>query len=123
MNEKELRAVLSKNIKILRDRRNWSQNVLAEKAELSTVYLSDIERGNKWPYIDKMIKIASALEIEVYDLLNPNIEKNTSKNPAIYDRYAAEANSILSSEIETLKKNVNKSLKKLRSSYYPNSKC
>ena len=48
-----------------------SQAVLAEKAGISIPFLSDIERGNKWPYMDTLINIANVLEVDVYELLKP----------------------------------------------------
>jgi transcriptional regulator with XRE-family HTH domain len=39
------------------------------KILLSTYpFLSDIERGNKWPYPDALSKLAKALDVEVYEL-------------------------------------------------------
>jgi transcriptional regulator with XRE-family HTH domain len=71
MDKTEVRAALARNIKAFRGRRNWSQADLAEKSKLSIVYLSDIERGNKWPYLDTLVKIAKAFNVEVYELLKP----------------------------------------------------
>jgi transcriptional regulator with XRE-family HTH domain len=68
---KEVRAVLAKNIKLYRGLRAMSQAALAEKAGISIPFLSDIERGNKWPYMETLINIANALKIDVYELLKP----------------------------------------------------
>ena len=64
----EIRAVLAQNIKSFRIHREWSQADLAEKAEISIPFLSNIERGNKWPYPDTLSKLAKALNVEVYEL-------------------------------------------------------
>jgi transcriptional regulator with XRE-family HTH domain len=45
----DLRRILSKNIKLLRGQRSLSQIELAEKADISIPFLSNIERQNKWP--------------------------------------------------------------------------
>src|SRR5215469_12563936 len=95
----EVRAVLAKNIKELRGRRNWSQADLADKTGLSIVYLSDIERGNKWPYLDTLVKLAEALEIEVYELLRPE-KTPASVNLSVLTKYTAEVNAILAKSIE-----------------------
>jgi transcriptional regulator with XRE-family HTH domain len=71
MEGKEVRAVLAKNLKLYRGLRGISQAVLAEKAGISIPFLSDIERGNKWPYMDTLINIANALQTDVYELLKP----------------------------------------------------
>ena len=68
MNGPEIRAVLAKNIKSFRIHRNWSQADLAEKADISIPFLSDIERGNKWLYPDTLSKLAMALNVDVYEL-------------------------------------------------------
>ena len=41
---------------------------LAEKADISIPFLSNIERNNKWPHPDTLAKIAKALDVEVYML-------------------------------------------------------
>jgi transcriptional regulator with XRE-family HTH domain len=68
----ELRAVLSQNIKNYRAYRSLSQADLAEKAGISITFLSNIERGIKWPYPETLAGIAQALKIEVYELFKPD---------------------------------------------------
>jgi transcriptional regulator with XRE-family HTH domain len=77
MEGKELRTVLGINLKKLRSRRNWSQMELAEKADISMNFLSEIERGNKWPYPDTLQNLASALNVEVFELFR---NENTSES-------------------------------------------
>jgi transcriptional regulator with XRE-family HTH domain len=116
MNGTEIRAVLAGNIRILRKRRNWSQADLAEKTGLSIVYLSDIERGNKWPYLDTLLKLSEALDVEIFELLMPdNIP--ASKNTSSLYKYTSEVNSIVEKSVETLEKNTKKALAKLREQY------
>jgi transcriptional regulator with XRE-family HTH domain len=116
MDGTEVRAVLARNIKTFRGRRNWSQADLAEKSGLSIVYLSDIERGNKWPYLDTMVKLADTFKVEVYELLKP---ENTVP-PAvatILTKYTEEAEASFTKSLETAAKQVSKSLKALRNQY------
>ena len=68
MEGKDLRTVLSSNIKLYRHNHGWSQADLAEKAEISITFLSSIERCTKWPYPDTLVKIAKALKIEEFEL-------------------------------------------------------
>jgi transcriptional regulator with XRE-family HTH domain len=68
MNGPEIRAVLAQNIKSFRAHREFSQADLAEKADISIPFLSEIERGNKWPYPDTLSKLAKAFKIEVFEL-------------------------------------------------------
>jgi transcriptional regulator with XRE-family HTH domain len=67
MNGVEIRAVLAQNIKAFREHRQWSQADLAEYADISIPFLSEIERSNKWPYPDTLAKIARALNVEIYE--------------------------------------------------------
>lgn len=113
----EIRTVLAKNIKALRGRRNWSQADLAEKTGLSIVYLSDIERGNKWPYLDTLVKLAEALDTEVYELLMPENALAFGNN-SILSKYTSEVNAILTKSLETVEKDTAKALKKLQSQYF-----
>jgi transcriptional regulator with XRE-family HTH domain len=71
MDEAHLRALLSQNIKKYRQRKGWSQAKLAEKMEISTNYLSDIETKRGWLSPFSLVKLANALEIEVYMLFQP----------------------------------------------------
>ena len=116
MNEVEIRSTLALNIKTLRSRRNWSQADLAEKSGLSIVYLSDIERGNKWPYLDTMIKIANAFKIEVYELLKPESSLPPS-TASILNRYSEEASEIIARSFKIAEKNTSQSLAALRDKY------
>jgi transcriptional regulator with XRE-family HTH domain len=71
MDETGLRSVFSLNIKRFRSRKGLSQEKLAEKMEISTNYLSDIETGKGWVSPFSLIKLANALEIEVFELFKP----------------------------------------------------
>ena len=71
MDEAGLRSLLSQNIKRYRQRKGWSQAKLAEKMEISTNYLSDIETKRGWVSPFSLVKMANALEIEVFELFKP----------------------------------------------------
>ena len=64
----KIRGILARNIKSFREHRNWSQADLAEYSDISIPFLSEIERGNKWPYPDTLAKIANALNMQVHEL-------------------------------------------------------
>ncbi|MCL2231501.1 MAG: helix-turn-helix domain-containing protein [Treponema sp.] len=72
MDGKDLRAILSFNIKRYRGNHGWSQADLAEKANISINFLSSIERCVKWPYPDTIVKIAKALEVDEFELFRQN---------------------------------------------------
>ena len=47
----------------------FSQEKLAEKANLSTTFISDLERGRVNVAIDSLLRIANALGIQVRDII------------------------------------------------------
>ncbi len=63
-----IRDILANNIKENRKKLGFSQAKLAEKAETSTQYIAMIEVCRKFPTPEMMERIASALEIETYEL-------------------------------------------------------
>jgi len=80
MEEVELRRILSANIKHYRGLRRWSQVVLAEKMNISTNFLADIETGKSWVSSFTLTKLANIFEIEVYDLFkSPKTPKDETK--------------------------------------------
>jgi len=79
MGGQEIKAALGKNIKFLRNRRHYSQADLAEKANISITFLSNIERGLKFPKPDILSQIAEALEVNVYELFKMDIVPEDSK--------------------------------------------
>ena len=68
MEEKELRGILSNNIKRCRLKSNLSQQALAEKVDISTNFLSDIECCKAWVSPNTLVKLAAVLNIEPYEL-------------------------------------------------------
>ena len=58
--------ILINNIKYFRSLKNLTQENLSEISGISKDYLSEIERGKKTPSIKRLIKIAEALDIDVY---------------------------------------------------------
>ncbi|MCL2209056.1 MAG: helix-turn-helix domain-containing protein [Treponema sp.] len=75
----ELKAILGKNIKFFRYRMEYSQADLAEKADISITFLSNIERGLKYPKPDTLLKLAESLEINVYELFKTDIIPDDNK--------------------------------------------
>jgi transcriptional regulator with XRE-family HTH domain len=71
MTENELRKIVRKNIRRFRDYRQWTQAELAEKLDISINFLSDIENGKKWISPATMVKFASVLHVEPYELFKP----------------------------------------------------
>ena len=67
-----LRTIFGKNVKHYRFQSKYTQEQLAEKADISTTYLSEIERGIHSLDFDKIEKLSKALNIEPFQLFLPN---------------------------------------------------
>jgi len=63
------RRLLGEAIRAKRKKAALSQEKLAEKADLSTVFISRVERGKESPSVDSLVKIARALNVRTRDLL------------------------------------------------------
>ena len=63
------RPLLGEAIRVKRKEAGFSQEKLAEKADLSTVFISRVECGKESPSIDSLVKIARALGVRVRDLV------------------------------------------------------
>jgi transcriptional regulator with XRE-family HTH domain len=73
MNGAQVREILARNIKSFREHRKWSQADLAAYSDISVPFLSEIERGNKWPFPDTLAKISKALNIEIHELFRGKV--------------------------------------------------
>jgi transcriptional regulator with XRE-family HTH domain len=115
----DIRAILGKNIRLFRSHRNWSQADLAENAGISITFLSDIERGNKWPYPDTLSNIAGALDIEV-DVLFRRGDPETDVNiQELMSRFVKDVSLTLRKSV-TL--SINQSLEHVTRQYFPDIK-
>jgi transcriptional regulator with XRE-family HTH domain len=76
MDGQEIKAALGKNIKLVRNQRQYSQELLAEKASISITFLSNIERGLKFPKPAVLAQIANSLGVEIYELFKTNSPLN-----------------------------------------------
>ena len=83
MEEAEIRRILSSNIKYFRGLRGWSQVVLAEKINISTNFLADIETGKSWISSFTLSKLTNIFEIEVYELFKPDKTPTSETREAI----------------------------------------
>ncbi len=59
---------IGKRIKLERVKRDWTQERLAEEADLNKNSIGSIERGDSSPSIDTLAKIAEAFGVALHDL-------------------------------------------------------
>ena len=71
MTGSEILETLSSNIKLIRKEKSWTQEKLAEECGLSSQAINAIEGKRRWPGEDTISKIATALDVEVYQLFVP----------------------------------------------------
>lgn len=62
-------AILARNIKAARGLLGWSQEELADRAEIDRTYISGVERQVRNPTITVVAKLAKALGTTTADLL------------------------------------------------------
>jgi len=106
---RDLRRILSENIRKNRVSLRISQEKLAESADISVSLLRDIEYCKSWVSEKTLSKIAHALNLEAYELLIPeNVEKKEKpggKNVALQQTAA-----VIKAKGKLLRKNVDKTM-------------
>lgn len=70
-------TILGSSIKKLREQKKITQESLAERADIHTSYIGQIERGLRYPSLKVLFKIADALNIKPAELLK---DINSKKN-------------------------------------------
>ncbi len=84
-NEKRLRKNIGKKIKLARTKTNYTQEDLAEKALVSTRYISQLERGISFGSATTIVNLCKALNISSDFLFNDLIQSNTSEHIDLID--------------------------------------
>lgn len=76
------KRMLGQKLRDVRKEKGCTQQMLADRAGIGTVYLSEIERGIKFPSINSFIRIIEALDISADYILRDEL---TSGKEYIYD--------------------------------------
>lgn len=82
--------ILALRLKKLRNKRNITQEHLAEMADLSTVYISYMERGVRVPSLEKLIDVCNALECTMDELLDGFLTAKPSNSPITTEQMLAD---------------------------------
>lgn len=72
---KNINDPLSQRIKELRLEKNWTQQQLAQKANLAKPLISMLETGERHPSDDVLKKLCKAFDINENDILNEDVKK------------------------------------------------
>ena len=73
-----LRLVLGLKLRGARDARGWTLQQLAARAGVAVSYLSEIEKGKKYPKPEKLLALAAALETPFEELVSPRVAAELS---------------------------------------------
>ena len=108
----ELLETLSANIKKLRKEKSWTQEKLAEESEMSVQAINFFEGKRRWPSEESLSKIATALDVEVYQLFIPQdklpiVIEETPENEKIRLQITATV-------IDEVRKAMNRTLDKIK---------
>ncbi|GHU54330.1 hypothetical protein FACS189442_0410 [Spirochaetia bacterium] len=103
MDGDSLRTLFSRNLKRLRACRGFSQQTLAEKADISVAYLGAIERCERWPHPDILVRLADGLGVEVRELFSPE-NPVVADISAITDKLTVDMAALINASLELLGK-------------------
>lgn len=104
MNEIPIETVISENIKSLRKKLGWSQELLAEKTGVSAPYITQIEVGKRTPSLDIVEKLAFALGVEYKTLFETN--KIEEPNSPEFSKHILESK-LISAVTDTIRNELN----------------
>lgn len=68
MNNREIIRIFATNLRVERARKNYSQEFLAEKADITPEYLNRIEKEKYSPSLIVIVKLAKALDVDLNTL-------------------------------------------------------
>lgn len=75
---------MGEQIKKKRREKNWRQEDLAEQTDLTSTYISLIERGKKCPTLETFIIIANALDASADELLASTLNNGYALRVSTY---------------------------------------
>ena len=78
-------AAIGSGLKRLRKEKGFTLEELAEKAEISTSYLSHIERGTRQAPLTTLESLAQILGASLYELFTPSSAVTAHEKPSTYD--------------------------------------
>lgn len=83
INSESLRFILGIKVKQYRQQAGFSLKQLAERTSLSISYLSEIEKGKKYPKPEKIIALAEALDVSFDELVSLQLDEELNPITAL----------------------------------------
>ena len=74
INKDSLKLFFGLKLKKIRQEKGFSLKEFSEKTQLSPSYLNEIEKGKKYPKIEKIIEISNTLGINFNNLVSNDLE-------------------------------------------------
>ena len=71
----ERQELFGSRIRSVREAADLSRDIVAERMNISSSYVGEIERGEKWPTFDMLERLARALEVEPSSLFEYEAEE------------------------------------------------
>ena len=76
-------SMIGKHIKIARKARHMTQEMLAEKMDVSLGYIGQIERGDKLLNLERLAQICLILQVPIEDMIAGCVDKELDDIPVI----------------------------------------
>lgn len=89
--EENLKAIFGLKLRQYREKKSLSTQELADKAGVSASYINEIEKGKKYPKADKIMALATALDVDYDEMVSLKLGKqlnqlsNLLKSSALHD--------------------------------------
>jgi len=106
---RDLRRILSENIRKNRTALHISQAKLAEAADISVSHMLDIEYCKTWVSEKTLSKIAQALNMEAYELLIPENAEKKEKSGG-QNRALQQTAGLIKAKRKLLRKNIDETM-------------
>jgi transcriptional regulator with XRE-family HTH domain len=75
----DVKQALAFRLRELRRAKAWSQEKLAENADMHRTYLAGIERALRNPALENLVKLANALGVTMAELFTPDASSDSVK--------------------------------------------
>ncbi len=83
--DENVRVIFGMKLRQFREQLGYTLKTLAQKTGLSPSYLTEIEKGKKYPKAEKILQLAQALELSLDDLVSLKLENQLNPLTGLLD--------------------------------------